>query len=260
MNELNVANPMCALDPTATAAVPTMTLGMYSTDNNVRLNCPNTESVIPKRSSIVAQCTTNDPTITTPESPSSASTPAAAARNASGSQAGSGRVRQYSPTDPRSDPDQRTDRVHRQHAAECAQASGVCSWVSTEAASWMTASAIAAISSGPPSADATTHRVTNQDVLRRGGPGGRARGAPHHREHGQQRHHAELAATDRHRHQVHAQPHTRDRTERTGHVAVGDQQLQQHDRRDDAQRHDGRPERDPKQLTRLACADWPVFH
>ncbi len=47
VNELNVANPMCALDPTATAAVPTSTLGMYRIDNSVRLNCPNAESVIP---------------------------------------------------------------------------------------------------------------------------------------------------------------------------------------------------------------------
>ncbi len=38
MNELNVANPMCALEPTATAEVPTMTLGAYSTDSTVRLS------------------------------------------------------------------------------------------------------------------------------------------------------------------------------------------------------------------------------
>ncbi len=47
VNELNVAKPMCALDPTATAAVPTMTLGAYSIDNTVRLNSPKIESVIP---------------------------------------------------------------------------------------------------------------------------------------------------------------------------------------------------------------------
>ena len=35
--------------------------------------------------------------------------------------------------------------------------------MSTEAASWTTASEIAAINSGPPSADATTQRVTNQE-------------------------------------------------------------------------------------------------
>jgi len=41
---------------------------------------------------------------------------------------------------------------------------GVCNSVSTDDASWMTASAIAAISIGPPSADATIHRTTNQDA------------------------------------------------------------------------------------------------
>ena len=40
---------------------------------------------------------------------------------------------------------------------------GVCSSVSTDEASWMTASEMAAMSSGPPSADATIHRMTNQD-------------------------------------------------------------------------------------------------
>ncbi len=37
---------------------------------------------------MVAQCTTIEPAATTPDSPNSASTPAAAARTASGSQAG----------------------------------------------------------------------------------------------------------------------------------------------------------------------------
>ncbi len=45
------------------------------------------------------------------------------------------------------------------------RASGVCSSVSTDAASWITARQIAATSIGPPSAEATTQRVTNQDVL-----------------------------------------------------------------------------------------------
>ena len=44
-------------------------------------------------------------------------------------------------------------------------ACGVCNSVSTDAASWMTARAIAVISSGPPSADATTQRMTNHDAL-----------------------------------------------------------------------------------------------
>ncbi len=45
VNELNVANPTWALDPTATADVPTITLGAYNTDSTVRLNWPNTESL-----------------------------------------------------------------------------------------------------------------------------------------------------------------------------------------------------------------------
>src|SRR5436305_14912488 len=36
VKELNVAKPRWALDPTATAAVPTMTLGAYNTDSTVR--------------------------------------------------------------------------------------------------------------------------------------------------------------------------------------------------------------------------------
>src|SRR4051794_16406544 len=89
VNELNVANPTCALDPTATAAVPIITFGAYSIDSTVRLNCPNTESVIAYRSCIVDQCTTSEPTMTTPERPTSASTPAVAARTASGNHVGS---------------------------------------------------------------------------------------------------------------------------------------------------------------------------
>ena len=136
---------------------------------------------------------------------------------------------------------------------------GVWSSVSTDAASWMTASEIAAISSGPPSADATTQRITNHEpaAMWRHCRAGRA---PHHRQHRQQRHHAQLAAGDRHGHLVHAQPHAGDRAARAGHVAVGDEQLKQHDSRDDDQRHDGRPERDPKQITRLAWADWSGVH
>jgi hypothetical protein len=94
----------------------------------------------------------------------------------------------------------------------------------------------------------------------RRGRGRCPRRAPHHRQHRQQRHHAQLAAADRDRHLVHAEPHARDRARGAGHVAVGDEQLQEHHRGDDDQRDARRPERDPKQLTRLACADWPVFH
>src|SRR4029077_14619604 len=90
VNELKVASPTCALDPTATAAVPIITFGTYRTDSRVRLNCPNTEPVIAYRSCIVDQCTTSEPTITTPERPISRSTPAVAARNASGNHFGNG--------------------------------------------------------------------------------------------------------------------------------------------------------------------------
>ena len=40
---------------------------------------------------------------------------------------------------------------------------GVWSSVITDDASWMTASAIAVVSRGPPNADATTHRTTSHD-------------------------------------------------------------------------------------------------
>src|SRR4029077_2264776 len=164
VNELNVASPTCALDPTATAAVPTITFGAYSTDSRVRLNCPNTESVIAYRSCIVDQCTTREPTITTPERPTSANTPAAAARNASGNHFGNwDAVNVRRPTrDPT--PSAAPIACTASTAPNARKAFGVCSSVSTEAASWMTASEIAAISRGPPSADATTHRVTNHDA------------------------------------------------------------------------------------------------
>ncbi|CDQ45467.1 hypothetical protein BN1047_03363 [Mycolicibacterium neoaurum] len=38
VNELNVASPMWALDPTATAAVPTNTFGMYRIESRARLS------------------------------------------------------------------------------------------------------------------------------------------------------------------------------------------------------------------------------
>ena len=89
---------------------------------------------------------------------------------------------------------------------------------------------------------------------RRGGVRGGARGPPHHQQHRQQRHHAQLAAADRDRHLVHAQPHAGDRAQRAGHVAVGDDQLQQRHRRDDDQRHHSRTERNPQQVARLVGA------
>ena len=41
---------------------------------------------------------------------------------------------------------------------------------------------------------------------------------------------------------------------------LSDEQLQQHNRGNDHQRYDGRPEGDPEQITCLAGADWPVTH
>ena len=124
----------------------------------------------------------------------------------------------------------------------------------------MTASEIAAISSGPPSAEATTQRVTNHDDW---GEVAAAvvRAVPH-----------TIASTGNNGITPSSRPPIDTGTwctpshmlaiapERAGHVAVGDEQLQQRHRGDDDQRDDGRPERDPKQLTRLACADWPVVH
>jgi hypothetical protein len=119
--------------------------------------------VIAYRSCIVDQCTTSEPTITTPERPTSASTPAAAARNASGNHFGSGdaiNVRR-----PRRDPTPIAAPIACTASTppNARSALGVCSSVSTDAASWMTASEIAAISRGPPIAEATTQRVTNHD-------------------------------------------------------------------------------------------------
>ena len=118
VKELNVASPTCALEPTATAAVPTITLGMYSIDSSVRLNCPNTESVMAYRSCMVDQCTTIEPAAMTPDSPNSASTPAAAARTASGSQAGTCAAIDGPAHHAGTDADRGTDEVHGQHAAE----------------------------------------------------------------------------------------------------------------------------------------------
>src|SRR5271170_5275869 len=46
VNELNVAKPKWALDPTPIAAVATITLGTYRIERRVRLNWPNIELVI----------------------------------------------------------------------------------------------------------------------------------------------------------------------------------------------------------------------
>ena len=163
VNELNVAKPRCALEPTATAEVPTMTLGAYSIDNTLMLNWPNIESVILNRSCIVAQCTTSDPAVTTHDSPSSANTPAQAARSESPSQYGSDhatKARRPTRDDtPIAAPMACTTATLR----NARSALGVCNSVITDDASWITASAIAASSSGPPSADAITQRTTSHD-------------------------------------------------------------------------------------------------
>src|SRR4029078_3841380 len=121
------------------------------------------------------QCTTSDSAVTRPDNPNSANTPAIAGRPASATHLGS--------------PARGTRRLPAPELTaivapiactastpeNARSALGVCSWVSTDEASWMTASEMAAISNGPPSADATIHRMTNQDPCG-GGAAGAARG------------------------------------------------------------------------------------
>jgi hypothetical protein len=59
---------------------------------------------------------------------------------------------------------------------------------------------------------------------------------------------------------MHTKPHAGDRAGRAEHVAVGDEQLQQHDRGDDDQGHHRRAERNAEQVASLATADRPVLH
>ena len=119
---------------------------------------------------------------------------------------------------------------------------------------------MAAMSSGPPNADATIHRMTNQDPC--GGVAAAVvRAVPHTiASTGSSGITPSSRATDRHRDLMHAQPHAGDRTECAGHVAVRDEQLQQHHRGDDDQRDHRRAERNPEQVTSLASADRPVLH
>ena len=103
--------------------------------------------------------------MTTPDRPIRAITPTKAARKASGNHFGSGessssRGPTREPT-PSSAPIMCTINT----LPKARSASGVWSSVSTDAASWITARQIAAISTGPPSAEATTQRVTNHDAL-----------------------------------------------------------------------------------------------
>ena len=119
---------------------------------------------------------------------------------------------------------------------------------------------MAAISSGPPNAEATIHRMTNQDPC--GGVAAAVvRAVPH-----------TIASTGSSGITpssrppidtgtlMHAQPHAGDRAERASHVAVRNEQLQQRYRGDDDQRHHRRAERNPEQVTSLASADRPVLH
>ena len=88
VNALNVAKPIWALDPTATAAAPTIRLGRYSSDSSVRLSWPKKESVMPNSSCIVPQCTTSDAVTTAQDNASSVRTPIIAGRTVSVSQPG----------------------------------------------------------------------------------------------------------------------------------------------------------------------------
>ena len=107
----------------------------------VRLNCPNIESVIAYRSCIVDQCTTSEPTVTTPDSPTSASTPATAARTASGSHFGSGDAASVRRPTREPTPIAAPIACTASTPTNARSAFGVCSSVSTDDASWMTASA-----------------------------------------------------------------------------------------------------------------------
>src|ERR1700754_4607613 len=112
---------------------------------------------------MVDQCTTSDKDVTTPDNPSRASTPATAGLPASATQFGTPpavNIRR-----PALDPTPITAPIActANTPANARNALGVCSSVSTDAASCTTANEMAAISSGPPSADATIHRMTNHD-------------------------------------------------------------------------------------------------
>ena len=164
VNALNVAKPICALEPTAIAAAPTTTLGRYSSDNRARLSCPMNESVIPNRSCMVPQCTISDTATAAHDNDSRAASPIIAGRTLSASQFGrpnfaNTRGPTRDPT-PMSTPSPCTTST----PPKARSALGVCKTVITEAASRTTASAIAAISNGPPSAEPMIQRMTNQEL------------------------------------------------------------------------------------------------
>ena len=90
---------------------------------------------MPYKSCIVAQCTTSEQAATRPDSPSSASTPATAARSESASQAGSGDA--ASARRPTRDPTpiDAPMRCTTSTLMKARNALGVCSSVMTDAAS-----------------------------------------------------------------------------------------------------------------------------
>ena len=102
--------------------------------------------------------------MTKPDSPSNARTPAAAARSAAPAQ--SGRCATTSSRLPILDvtPMAAPNPWTRATATKARNALGVCNSVMTEDASWITANARAAISSGPPRAEASTQRSTSHEV------------------------------------------------------------------------------------------------
>ena len=163
VNALKVAKPMWALEPTAIAAAPTTTLGRYSSDSKARLSWPKNESVMPNSSCMVPQCTTRDAATAAQDSASRATTPIVAGRTASVNQAGSPSLA-HSLRPTREPTPMRAPRPCTMSTpVKARRAFGVCNTVMTEAASCTTASAIAAISSGPPSADPMIQRMTNQE-------------------------------------------------------------------------------------------------
>src|SRR6516164_6316070 len=98
-----------------------------------------------------------------PERPTSANTPAAAARAESPSQLGSDDAASARRPTRDDTPIAAPMAWTASTFAKARRALGVCSSVITDDASWITASAIAAIRRGPPSADAKTQRTTSHD-------------------------------------------------------------------------------------------------
>ena len=118
---------------------------------------------MPNSSCIVPQCTISDAATTAADSTSNAATPISAGRTAPVTQ--TGRPARASTRRPTRDPTpiSAPSPCTAATAANAPSAPGVCRSVITEAASWMTARAMAATRSGPPTAEATIQRATNHD-------------------------------------------------------------------------------------------------